>query len=354
MTKFNPKIIAIGCYQPKTKLTAQQIVDKMTAPAEVKEISLKLFNKSQFIHKSWATKEETPIFMMEAAFKDAIDQSGLDPADIDMLIYSGCLKGVTEPAQANLVANALGLKQVDCFDVSEACAGWVRAFEIASNYIQLGKAKNIAIISSISANSYAGDDSWTIQSPEQLDFKFAALTVGAAASVTLVSADKEAGSSPTIFRCTDTENVNACAIPTHEYANFIKDPMPEWRPGSFYAKSRRLLPIGKALYLKLLENYKNNKFSIEIGDILITHSVSKTIYEEGLKDYPELYKKHFSIYPFTGNITDNTIPVAIHEALNKGIIQPNSQITALINGSGDISALLTFRIYLSNALKKFT
>ena len=177
--------------------------------------------------------------MIEKAFQDALNQSGMSAQDIDMLIYCGCLKGVIEISQAHLVANALGLTDnIQCFDVTEACAGWVRALEVAGLYIQSGKAKNVLIVSGLSSTLDSFNASYSIKNEAEIEYKFAALTVGSVASATIVSKAKEINANLKLFRKTNSENVDLCMIPLEDYESFTKMIMPEWQQNKFAAKTR--------------------------------------------------------------------------------------------------------------------
>ncbi len=76
-----------------------------------------------------------------AAFagRKAIDASGVDPADIGMLISTSVCKHFLEPSIACAVHDSLGLSTAcNNFDLANACLGFVNAMHLASTAIDAG------------------------------------------------------------------------------------------------------------------------------------------------------------------------------------------------------------------------
>jgi len=76
----------------------------------------------------------------------ALQTAGLDPTDIDLMIYVGVGRGFLEPATANVFQDALGLTKATCFDVLDACASWLRAVDVAHSFLKTKIYKRIMIL----------------------------------------------------------------------------------------------------------------------------------------------------------------------------------------------------------------
>jgi 3-oxoacyl-(acyl-carrier-protein) synthase III len=76
------------------------------------------------------------------ALRGALSAAGLAPADLRRLIMVCSSSGdYTSPATANAVANALGIVDTcDCFDVHNACAGFLTGLDVASRSVATGLA----------------------------------------------------------------------------------------------------------------------------------------------------------------------------------------------------------------------
>jgi 3-oxoacyl-[acyl-carrier-protein] synthase-3 len=85
---------------------------------------------------------------VEAA-KIAIQRSGIDSSEIDMVICATISPDYfCMPSTATIISNKLGLKPVTAFDISAACTGFVYILSIAKAFIESGMKKNILIIGS--------------------------------------------------------------------------------------------------------------------------------------------------------------------------------------------------------------
>lgn len=98
----------------------------------------------------WASEAETSSYMAEMACREAIEQAGLTPADIDGII-GGC--GVGEqpiPSTAALVQRRLGLGDsgIPAYDINATCLSFMVALERAVIGLSLGQWKRVLIFSS--------------------------------------------------------------------------------------------------------------------------------------------------------------------------------------------------------------
>jgi 3-oxoacyl-[acyl-carrier-protein] synthase-3 len=81
------------------------------------------------------------------AGRQAIERSGLDPKDIDVLICATISPDhFCMPSTANLIAHKLKLNPITSFDISAACTGFIYALNIAKSFIESGAYKNVLII----------------------------------------------------------------------------------------------------------------------------------------------------------------------------------------------------------------
>jgi 3-oxoacyl-[acyl-carrier-protein] synthase-3 len=89
--------------------------------------------------------EVTSDFATKAAWR-ALDQAGLKPRDIDLIIVATVTPDKTFPSTAVYVQEKLGVPPGIAFDVSAACAGFLYALNIAHNFITTGQVRHALII----------------------------------------------------------------------------------------------------------------------------------------------------------------------------------------------------------------
>ena len=65
--------------------------------------------------RRWASPEVQPSELAAAAGRKALARAGLDPYEVDTLIFAGITRDCLEPATASLVADALGTRNARVF-----------------------------------------------------------------------------------------------------------------------------------------------------------------------------------------------------------------------------------------------
>ena len=128
------------------------------------------------------------------AGREALERSGVNPANIGCLIHSSVCRDFLEPSTASVVHRELGLPATAAvFDISNACLGLLSGMVTIANMIQTGQIAAGLVVSGETAeglheatmNQILTDETLTRASFKQ---HFASLTIGSgAAAVVLVS-----------------------------------------------------------------------------------------------------------------------------------------------------------------------
>lgn len=79
------------------------------------------------------------------AVKQLLDKTGLDPAEIDVLICATSSPDRIQPATATRIQDICGLKNAYAFDLNSVCSGGIYGLKIASSLIKDG-AKNVIVV----------------------------------------------------------------------------------------------------------------------------------------------------------------------------------------------------------------
>ncbi|MCK9912202.1 3-oxoacyl-ACP synthase, partial [Microbacteriaceae bacterium K1510] len=80
------------------------------------------------------------------AAKKAVEDAGLQPEDIDLLIVATSTPDYQFPPVACQVQARLGCRQIGAFDVGATCIGFITALELATPFIQMGKHKHVLVV----------------------------------------------------------------------------------------------------------------------------------------------------------------------------------------------------------------
>ncbi|TNB47811.1 ketoacyl-ACP synthase III [Martelella lutilitoris] len=93
-----------------------------------------------------AGPEETTASLGEKAARAALDNAGLAPADIDLIVVATSTPDNTFPATAVNIQNRLGMEHGFAFDMQAVCSGFVYALTTADNFIRAGRARRVLVI----------------------------------------------------------------------------------------------------------------------------------------------------------------------------------------------------------------
>jgi 3-oxoacyl-[acyl-carrier-protein] synthase-3 len=93
-----------------------------------------------------AGEGETTASLGAAAARAALDNAGLTPADIDLIILATSTPDNTFPASAVNIQQRLGIHHGFAFDIQAVCSGFVYAMATADAYLRGGMAKRALVI----------------------------------------------------------------------------------------------------------------------------------------------------------------------------------------------------------------
>lgn len=93
-----------------------------------------------------AGEGETTSSLGEQAARAALENAGIRPEDVDLIIVATSTPDNTFPATAVNIQNRLGITSGFAFDVQAVCSGFVYAMATADLYIRGGMAKRVLVI----------------------------------------------------------------------------------------------------------------------------------------------------------------------------------------------------------------
>ena len=142
------KIIGLGAYLPEKVLTND-------------DLSKMVETNDEWITERTGIKErrisdpltDKPSQMVVKAALQAVEDAGIDPKEIDLIITASTTSDLMFPTLSCVIHEALGCSE-ECgtFDVNSACPGWIAAFNAAQGFIETGNAK-LALVAGVECTS---------------------------------------------------------------------------------------------------------------------------------------------------------------------------------------------------------
>lgn len=126
-----------------------------------------------------------------AAGRSALADAGVDPDDIDLLVFASTSQDQVEPATAHIVADGLGVRGGSVFDVKNACNSFVDGIRVAEALVTTGAARRPLVVTGETPTLAA---KYGVHSVREFRTAFLGYTVGdAGGAVVLESSDDQRG-----------------------------------------------------------------------------------------------------------------------------------------------------------------
>jgi 3-oxoacyl-[acyl-carrier-protein] synthase-3 len=329
---YYSKIIGMGMYLPDNVVTNHDL-EKLMDTSDAWIVERTGIRERRFFTEG----KDTTASMATEASRIAMERAGLKPQDLDAIVFATLSPDYYFPGCAPLVMRDLGISGIAGLDIRAQCGGFVYALSIADQYIRTGTWKNVLIAcSEIQSNLL------------ELSTRGRNMAVifgdGAAAVVLTRHTEKGVGVLSTHLHADGT------------YAEELYMPHPGSRrkvrltPEMLVDGSMLPYMNGNAVFKHavlrftevIYEALEANGFSVEDLDLVIPHQanlrISAYIQEKlGLPDH-----KIFNNIQYVGNTTAASIPLAMCEAWDKGILKPGMLLCTPAFGSGFVwgSALM--------------
>lgn len=274
------------------------------------------------------------------AAKQAIEDAGIAPEDIDMVIGCTVTGDTTTPSMACLVAKAVGIPNGIIFDMNAACAGFVYALDAAEKYLKTGAAKTVMIVSAEVLS-------------RMVDYT--------ARETCVLFGD---GAAAVILRNDETKLYASCinSKPSGAYKIVnklsstpcpFKTETPDWGDDDVNAApDGKMQMAGNAVFKFAVtampeaveEAAKKAGITLDDLDLIIPHQANIRIIQAAIKrlDIPE--DKFFINIENFGNISSACIPFALSELHKAGRLKPGMKLCAVGFGAGLVYAAAVFEI----------
>lgn len=135
-------LIGTGSYVPERRLTNSDLEKMVDTSNEW------IVERTGIEERRIAAPDEKTSDMATNAARKAIENAGIKPEEIDLIIVATITPDTFTPSTACYVHANLGAVNAAAFDISAACSGFLYALKTAVQYIGCGQARTALIIAS--------------------------------------------------------------------------------------------------------------------------------------------------------------------------------------------------------------
>ncbi len=321
---------SIGAYVPEKILTNSDLETMVDTSDEW------ITKRTGIKERRIAAKDEYTSDMGTKASLKAIERADIDIEDIDLIICATVTPDYFNmPSTACIISDKLGIKNVQAFDISAACSGFVYLLSLAKAFIESRMKKNILIIGTEKFSSI-------------VDYTDRGTCIlfgdGAGAAIISATNNKEEGI------------IDVHASADGSYSDFLVTPA----PGSIHPVSQNVIDerlnfvqmkgnetfklAVKTLTKDVVEILKRNSISAKDIPHFIPHQANYRIIKavgDALKMTPEQVVVTVEKY---GNTSAASIPMAINDIYESGRLKSGELMLLDTFGGGLTwaSALLPF------------
>ena len=275
--------------------------------------------------------DESTSSMGTEAAKKAIDNAGISPDQIDFIIFATLSPDYFFPGSGVLIQRNLGLKEVGALDIRNQCSGFIYALSIADQYIKSGMYKNILIVGS-ELHSGGLEKSTRGRNVSVI------FGDGAGAVILQASDDLEKGIMSTHLHSEGkyAEELAVISPATKKWIDkLVEDPDEDGSSYAPYMNGNFVFKNAVVRFMEVINEalYKNNLTKEDI-DLLIPHQANLRISQFVQKQLALPNEKVYNNIMKYGNTTAASIPIALAEAIEKGMLNEGDVLCLAAFGSG--------------------
>jgi 3-oxoacyl-[acyl-carrier-protein] synthase-3 len=311
-------IRSVGSYIPPNRVTNEELSKKIDTTDEWIQSHTGIKSR-HFAPDGILTSD-----MAAEAAKSALEKAKIDPREIDFIIVATATPDYFGfPATAGIVQDKIGAVGCPAFDVTAGCSGFVYALDIASSMLEKNHGRHALVIGSESLSRFID---WNDRST--------AVLFGDGAGAVVISRIEEPGRGCLSF-ILGAEGSGAKDLYLIQAE----------RPNTY----SRETPIVPTIYMNGKKVYD---FAVKSITVLIERILHQTVYK--LEDFEWIVPhqanarivhaagKRFSIPPEKfylnieeyANTSSASIPIALAEMSDKGLLKQNDLIMLLAFGAG--------------------
>ncbi|MDP7162840.1 MAG: beta-ketoacyl-ACP synthase III [Phycisphaerae bacterium] len=272
-----------------------------------------------------ASEGETTASLAIDAARIALEQAGVKPVDLDLIICATVSPEMPFPATACFVQNALEATNVPAFDISAACSGFIYGLAIADQFIRTGMYKRILVVGVDVLSRFA-----------DFEDRRSCILFGDAAGAAVFEPANDS-TKGILYNVLHADGSGWDYI--HVPAGGTREPTSQETldQRKHYVKMR-----GRDVYRFAVEKMQwllgdcmeKCHLTTEDVDLVVPHQVNARIIRSATEKFNFPMEKVYINIDRYGNTSGASIPLAMVEAQQKGLIGPGSTLLLVAFGAG--------------------
>ena len=308
------RIIGTGGYLPENVVTNKDLEKFVeTSDQWIRE-------RTGIEQRHIARDDETTVDLAEKASRMAIEAAGIDPSEIDLIVFATSTPDKIFPSSACILQARLDIHGCPAFDIQAVCTGFIYALAVAEKFIKTGSAKKVLVVG---AEIFSRILNW--------EDRATCVLFGDGAGAVILAANKETGILSTHIHA-DGQYENLLWVP-----HGIGDGFDEVKQGKGVVEMRgnevfkmAVNTLGRIVDETLAANHMM-KSDI---DWLVPHQANIRIITATAKKLKMSMDQVVVTVNTHGNTSAASVPLALDVAVRDGRIKPNELLLLEAFGGG--------------------
>ena len=327
------RILGTGHYLPPRVVTNFDVMKMMETSDEF------IVQRTGVRRRRHAEADVSASDLAALACQEAVADAGLTMDQIDLVIMNTITPDHADPGCAFFLQAKLGLAGIPVLDIKQQCAGLIYGLSLADHFVRAGTYRHVLVacaevLSTRIDGSYEGRNIAIL------------LGDGAGAVVVGPAADDQPGILSTILHA-DGQHAKALytAAPGSALGrkqHITKDDIDAGRV-HFRMDGKAIFQNGvEKMSGAVVECLEVNGLTLDQIDVLVPHQANLRMLEQIVERVGIRRDKVYANVEEYGNIASASLPIALHEARQSGMIRPGNLVLLVAFGSGFVwgSALL--------------
>ena len=324
---YNSRIIGMGKYLPDNVVTNDDLAKLMDTSDEWITERTGIKERRHIVKGS----EDTPATMGHKAALIALDRAGLQPKDIDLILFATLSPDYYFPGSGVLVQKLLGIPACPAMDIRMQCSGFIYGLSTADQFIKTGMYKNVLVIGS--ENHSGGLDFTTRGRGVSVIFGD-----GAGAAVLTREEDNSRGILSTHLY-SEGEHAEELSLIGPSTQRWVPEIIAANDPDDIsyypYMNGQTVFKHAVVRFSEVInEGLQKNHWEATDIDLFVPHQANLRISQFVQKKFRLSDDQVYNNIMRYGNTTAASIPIALTEAWEEGKVKEGDKVVLAAFGSG--------------------
>ena len=324
---YNSRIIGMGKYLPDNVVTNDDLAKLMDTSDEWITERTGIKERRHIVKGS----EDTPATMGHKAALIALESAGLQPKDIDLILFATLSPDYYFPGSGVLVQKLLGIPACPAMDIRMQCSGFIYGLSTADQFIKTGMYKNVLVIGS--ENHSGGLDFTTRGRGVSVIFGD-----GAGAAVLTREEDNTRGILSTHLY-SEGEHAEELSLIGPSTQRWVPEIMAANDPDDIsyypYMNGQTVFKHAVVRFSEVInEGLQKNDWEATDIDLFVPHQANLRIAQFIQKKFRLSDDQVYNNIMRYGNTTAASIPIALTEAWEEGKVKEGDKVVLAAFGSG--------------------